>query len=50
MLLAAILVSVLGYSMVYAALHGTWAFWTYFFPKQQGVSPGVGTPAGEVST
>jgi hypothetical protein len=23
-----------GYTMVFAALHGNWQFWTYFFPKK----------------
>jgi len=25
----------IGYSMVYAALHGNWQFWKYWFPRTQ---------------
>jgi hypothetical protein len=32
MLLATMVVLIVGYSMVYAALHGDWAFWKYWFP------------------
>jgi hypothetical protein len=33
-LFAALLLAILGYTMVFSALHGSWAFWKYFFPKQ----------------
>jgi hypothetical protein len=33
MLFASMLFAILGYSMVYAAFHGDWAFWRYWFPK-----------------
>jgi hypothetical protein len=32
MLLAAMVVLIVGYSMIYAALHGDWAFWQYWKP------------------
>lgn len=25
-----------GYAMLYSVLHGSWEFWTYFFPKKKG--------------
>jgi hypothetical protein len=25
---------ILGYTMIYSALHGRWEFWTYFFPAK----------------
>jgi hypothetical protein len=31
-------VLIFGYSMVYAALHGDWAFWRYWFPATQPAS------------
>ena len=33
MLFASIVLLVVGYSMVYAAPHGRWEFWKFFFPK-----------------
>ena len=35
MLLAAMVTLIIGYSMVYSALHGSWAFWTFWFPAAQ---------------
>jgi hypothetical protein len=32
LLFTAMIVLVLGYTMIYSALHGRWEFWTYFFP------------------
>jgi putative Mn2+ efflux pump MntP len=32
-LFAALLLVILGYTMVYSSLHGRWDFWRYFFPK-----------------
>ncbi len=33
MLFVSLIFLTVGYTMVYAALHGNWQFWTYFFPK-----------------
>jgi hypothetical protein len=35
MLLAAMVTLIIGYSMVYSALHGSWAFWQFWFPAKQ---------------
>jgi len=32
MLLISMLTLILGYTMVYASVHGDWQFWRYFFP------------------
>ena len=32
MLFASIVLMVVGYSMLYAALHGRWEFWKFWFP------------------
>lgn len=34
MLFTSIVLMVVGYTMVYSAFHGTWQFWTYFFPQE----------------
>lgn len=34
MLFAALIVLTVGYTMLYSAVHGNWAFWTYFFPSK----------------
>jgi hypothetical protein len=43
MLFVSILLMVVGYTMVYSALHGNWQFWTYFFPKN--AAPAANAPA-----
>ena len=32
MLLAAMVLMIVGYSMIYAAFHGNWQFWQYWLP------------------
>jgi hypothetical protein len=32
-LLAAMVLLILGYSMAYSAFHGNWQFWKYWLPK-----------------
>lgn len=34
MLLMSLVLMTVGYTMVYSVLHGSWEFWTYFFPKK----------------
>ena len=38
MLFVALVLLTIGYTMIYAALHGNWQFWTYFFPKKAAVA------------
>lgn len=49
MLFVGMLLLTVGYTMIYAALHGNWQFWTYFFPKrvqtQSTTTPATGTVA-----
>ena len=33
MLFVSLIFLTVGYTMMYAALHGNWQFWTYFWPK-----------------
>jgi len=35
-LFAALILLILGYTMVYSSLHGNWQFWRYFFPSSVG--------------
>lgn len=46
MLFAAIIFGVLGYTMIYSALHGKWEFWTFFFPAQ---APGANRVTANVT-
>ena len=39
MLFISIILMTVGYTMVYAALHGRWQFWTYFFPAKPVARP-----------
>jgi hypothetical protein len=32
-LFVALILLTMGYTMVFAALHGNWQFWTYLLPK-----------------
>jgi hypothetical protein len=41
-LFVALLMLVVGYSMVYSALHGDWQFWKTLIPSQ---APAVTSPA-----
>ena len=34
MLFVSIILTTLGYTMIFSALHGNWQFWTYLFPAQ----------------
>ena len=43
MLFVAMIFLTVGYTAVYAALHGTWQFWIYFFP------PGASTQTQAVA-
>lgn len=38
MLFVAMIFLTVGYTAVYAALHGNWQFWIYFFPRKPGAS------------
>jgi hypothetical protein len=33
-LFTSIILLVVGYTMVYSAIHGKWQFWRFFFPAQ----------------
>ena len=47
MLFAAMIFLTVGYTAVYAALHGNWQFWQYFFPRN---APTVkATPKAQVA-
>ena len=39
MLFAAMIFLTVGYTAVYAALHGNWQFWQYFFPRKATTAP-----------
>lgn len=39
MLFAAMIFLTVGYTAVYAALHGNWQFWTYFVPRKAATAP-----------
>lgn len=41
MLFVSLILLTIGYTMVFAALHGNWQFWSYFFPGG-GVVPTTG--------
>ena len=34
MLFTSLILLVVGYTMLYSALHGKWQFWRYFFPAK----------------
>lgn len=42
MLFVALVLITVGYTMVFAALHGNWQFWTYFFPKATSAATAAG--------
>lgn len=46
MLFTAMILLTIGYTAVYAALHGNWEFWRYFFPRgTKTAPPATGTVA-----
>ena len=45
MLFASMLLMTVGYSMLYAALHGHWEFWRYLIPKNAPAASGSTTAA-----
>lgn len=45
MLFTSLILLVVGYTMVFSALHGRWQFWRYFFPKADTSKAKAATPA-----
>jgi hypothetical protein len=48
MLFTSLVLLVVGYTMLYSALHGRWEFWRYFFPSKR-VPTLSSTPASAVA-
>lgn len=46
MLFVSMILLTVGYTALYAALHGNWEFWRYFFPRgSKGAPPATGSGA-----